>query len=250
MLSPIRNILRYRLMLIPVYLLCLTQFALFVYTIYLRGDLHPQVVKLEQDETQARYSVKVENRGAFIAKFQIEGYIYIYPTLTYRITDSSRLLSGMDGLISLTDECSRYYCYAFNRVCVYVEGVDGWQTIYCDEDVLLPASYRIYGLLPFDFVFICSIAADLLCIITSLCTNCIIAVPGIISFITTAVVFAIVWDQGTFHYGLLVLLILVSLLRFVWLLIPDKIYRCIKGGRDIDEETPFISLESTDTSTT
>jgi hypothetical protein len=240
-------------MLIPVYLLCLTQFALFAYTIYLRGDLHPQVVKLEQDETQDRYSVKVENRGVFIAKFRIEWHIYAYPmAYSYRITDSSHLLSGMDGLISLDDKCSNwwdYYC-ALDRVCVYVEGIGGWQTIYCDEDVLLPASYRGQGLLLFDFVFICSIVADLLCIIISLCTNCIIAVPGIISLITSFVVYAIVWDQGAFHYGLLVLLILVSLIRFVWLLIPDKIYRCIKGGRDIDEETPFISLESTDTRTT
>jgi hypothetical protein len=246
MLSPIRNILRYRLMLIPVYLLCLTQFALFVYTIYLRGDLHPQVVKLEQAETQDRYSVKVENRGAFIARFRVEWRIAAYPS--YRITDSSGLLSGMDNLISFADECSMRYC-ALDRVCVYAEGLEGLQTIYCDEDVLFPASYRVYGLLLFEFVLICSVLADFYCIITSLCTNCIVAIPGIISLTTSTVVFAIAWDQGTFHYGLLILLILVSLLRFIWLLIPDKIYRCIKGGQDIDEETPFISLESTDTST-
>jgi hypothetical protein len=254
--SSIRNILRYRLILIPVYFLCLIQFALFVYTIYLKGDLHPQVVKLEQDETQGRYSVKVENRGAFRAMFQVNWYAYYQLTpgphpITRYTEYSPDLLSRMDALVSLPDWCSdpRFYC-AVEKVCVQALGLEGWQTIYCDEDVLLPASYSVQGLLLFEFVLICSVIADFFCIIISLCTNCIVAVPGIISLITSVVVFAIVWDQGTFHYGLLLLLILVSLLRFVWLLIPDKIYRCIKGGQDIDEETPFISFKSTDTSTT
>jgi hypothetical protein len=214
--SKVRGLLCYAMLIASI--VAIIQCAVFIST---KGDIMPSItVDISNTVTRCRRpGLFLWNYGKFESRLRTEyedGYIEygginlpFYP---------NRGFGGME------------------RVCTEVLALSGWFTAHCSEvegGNLCTLVYRIeHGILLFEFLFSFSLVADILILVADisimLSRQCILVIPGIISLTISAIGIVVNATHPDRIYGSALLLLLVSVVRFIWLSAVG-IYHCMKA---------------------
>jgi hypothetical protein len=132
---------------------------------------------------------------------------------------------------------------------VYIDvfSLSGWKNIYNDTIVHTPTSCKVQGMLFYDYVLILSVVADIFCIVASIMafrtalirfTGAIIVAIGTVSMILSVIDLGVHWDQ--FPRSVLFLMA-ISMARIVGLLFVVAFCIWVKTKEISEEKVPLTN---------
>jgi hypothetical protein len=251
-----RCLLRY--LILPVCLLSLAQFAMYIYTggadtvIPQMSCSHDGSVECiecidvgECYRDESTCCIRMRNLGVFPVRYRAQKYWNNGSSLSIPGTSSVQLFTESD---QINPDC--LHPDAWYVICMDVLSLGGWRNaISCDvvSDAVdgYPVTCKVQGILFYDFVFILSVVADTFCIVASIVAFrnalkqfpiAIIATIGTVSMILSVVDLGVQWDQ--FPRSVFFLMG-ISMARIVSLLFTLCIW-WVKTEEASEEKVPFI----------